>query len=193
MNGIERVKLFALSCQLIESDLDKIEAQFSIDLGRDQSNVPDIDEEYYPQIEALFRQEAALMAKHYELFYSLERTIRALVRDKMEAECGKNWWEEYVPDHIQTRVKENIQKEIDSGITLRSTEEIDYTTFGELGEIVRHNWGIFSDTFNSQKAFTKIMTTLNTLRSPIAHCSPLADDEVLRLRLAVRDWFRLME
>lgn len=37
------------------------------------------------------------------------------------------------------------------------------------------------------------MTMLNSLRGPIAHCSPLADDEVVRLRLAVRDWFRLME
>jgi hypothetical protein len=27
----------------------------------------------------------------------------------------------------------------------------------------------------------------------VAHCSPLAEDEVLRLKLSVRDWFRLME
>lgn len=26
-----------------------------------------------------------------------------------------------------------------------------------------------------------------------AHCSPLSQDEVVRLKLAVRDWFRLME
>jgi len=38
-----------------------------------------------------------------------------------------------------------------------------------------------------------VMGSLNTLRGPIAHCSPLAEDEALRLRLAVRDWFRLME
>ena len=37
------------------------------------------------------------------------------------------------------------------------------------------------------------MTSLNMLRGPIAHCCPLADDEVLRLQLTVKDWFRLME
>jgi len=37
------------------------------------------------------------------------------------------------------------------------------------------------------------MANLNTLRGPIAHCSPLAPDEVLRLQLTVRDWFRLQE
>jgi hypothetical protein len=39
----------------------------------------------------------------------------------------------------------------------------------------------------------KVMSTLNTLRGPIAHCSPLAQDEVVRLKPAVRAWFRLME
>jgi hypothetical protein len=37
------------------------------------------------------------------------------------------------------------------------------------------------------------MASLNTLRAPIAHCSPLGEDEVVRLQLAVRDWFRLQE
>jgi hypothetical protein len=37
------------------------------------------------------------------------------------------------------------------------------------------------------------MANLNMLRGPIAHCSPLAEDEVLRLQLTVRDWFRLGE
>ncbi len=41
-------------------------------------------------------------------------------------------------------------------------------------------------------AFTRIMTSLNMLRGPIAHCCPLADDEVVRLQLTVKDWFRLM-
>jgi hypothetical protein len=58
---------------------------------------------------------------------------------------------------------------------------------------VREEWEAFSDTFNNLKAFNKIMTNLNTLRGPIAHCSSLAPDEVLRLKLTVRDWFRLME
>ena len=37
------------------------------------------------------------------------------------------------------------------------------------------------------------MANLNTLRGPIAHCSMLAEDEIVRLRLSVRDWYRLME
>jgi len=86
-----------------------------------------------------------------------------------------------------------VRKEIDSGVTRRSLDNIDYTTFGELAEVIRGNWEVFGAIFMSPKAVTKIMTALNTVRGPIAHCSPLAEDEMLRLKLAVRDWFRQMD
>lgn len=46
---------------------------------------------------------------------------------------------------------------------------------------------------SSPKAVERVKAALNILRGPIAHCTPLAEDEVVRLRLTVRDWFRLME
>ena len=133
------------------------------------------------------------MASHYELFYCLEKFARALVSEKLEAEHGATWWDTIVPSNVKENVKKNIQRELDSGITVRSTREIDYTTFGELGEIVRANWQSFGDTFNNEKAFSRVMNNLNILRGPIAHCSPLAPDEVVRLGLTLKDWFRLME
>jgi hypothetical protein len=77
-------------------------------------------------------------------------------------------------------------------MTVRSSDPIDFTTFGELGEIIKSNWDVFGAMFNSIRALEKVLANLNTLRGPIAHCSPLAEDEVLRLQLSVRDWFRLM-
>ena len=103
------------------------------------------------------------------------------------------WWATAVPQTVRENVRVNMQRERDSAVTQRSEREIDYTTFGELGDIVRQNWQTFSDTFNTEKAFTRVMNNLNVLRGPIAHCSPLAPDEVVRLKLTVRDWFRLME
>lgn len=76
---------------------------------------------------------------------------------------------------------------------MRSIRDIDYTKFCELGEIVRANWRMFSNIFNGKKAFTKISGSLDLLRGPITHCSPLAEDEIARLRLTLKDWFRLME
>ena len=193
MNKADTIRLFRMTQEMIESDLDKVEKGFKIDLGRDLQATPGKDDEYYPQFTEAVRQEASVMAQHYEVFYCLEQSIRDLVRDKLASEVGLTWWDTAVPEPVKTNVDANITRERDSGVTMRSTEKIDYTTFGELGEIVRANWTAFGDTFNSQKAFTKIMTNLNVLRGPIAHCCPLAEDEALRLRLTVRDWFRLME
>lgn len=78
-------------------------------------------------------------------------------------------------------------------MTRRSLDELDYTSFGELSVIITSNWDIFGALFSSKKAVEKVMSSLNSLRGPIAHCSPFAEDEVLRLQLTVRDWFRLME
>jgi len=190
MNAEDKIKLFGMSHSLVERDLDKVEQKFKLELQREV--IEEKDEVYYPQFTQLFRQEAAGMGKHYELFYCLEKSIRRLIADTLESTHGENWWETKVPENIKNNVKDNIQKEIDSGVTLRSEDEIDYTTFGELGEIVRTNWSSFP-MFSSQKAFSKIMTSLNTLRSPIAHCCILAEDEVVRLKLTVKDWFRLSE
>src|SRR5262245_58833090 len=81
----------------------------------------------------------------------------------------------------------------DRRLTRRSSSELDYTTFGELNVLIGENWAIFGGSLSSRSAVNKVMASLNSLRGPVAHCSPLAEDEVLRLQLAVRDWFRLME
>lgn len=70
------------------------------------------------------------------------------------------------------------------------TTPLDYTNFGELGQIIVQNWEVFDQTFTSKRAVERVMASLNTLRGPIAHCSPLAEDEIVRLRLSVRDWYR---
>ena len=189
------VRLFGMANQMAEHDLNRIEKQFKVDLHRNHVSRVDADQEYYPQIEASIRSEAAEMAPHYEIFYSLEKTIRGLIADTLEAKEGDDWWESgrIKPEKIKADSEDRRQREIDTGATPRSTEAIDFTTFGELGEIIKANWDLFGSLFSSKKAVERVMANLNTLRGPVAHCSPLAEDEVVRLELSVRDWFRLME
>jgi hypothetical protein len=98
-----------------------------------------------------------------------------------------------VPEEVKREVAKRRKKETEAGVTRRSDDPIDFTTFGELSEIIKSNWDLFGAIFSDIKAVQSVMSRLNTLRGPVAHCVPLAEDEVLRLRLSVRDWFRLME
>jgi hypothetical protein len=185
------IKLFGITNQIAEFDLDRVEGKLQIDLGRKKNKI-EKDNIYYPQFELEIRTEARNMSKHYEIFYCLEKSIRDLICTTLET-SGDNWWEEKAPPIVKDEVKKRIQKEKDSGVTLRSNEPIDFTTFGELGEIIKSNWNIFQTIFKSMKAVENVMSQLNTLRGPIAHCSKLAEDEELRLQISVRAWFRLME
>jgi Swt1-like HEPN len=193
-NQLERIKAFGMTAQMVRDDLGKLSEIHSIDLLGVENKEP-VESIYYPQFDSKVRAEAADMAKHYEVFYSLETSIRKLVSTTIEdAEKSEDWWESArVPPNIKTEVAARTQKELDAGVSRRSHNELDYTTFGELGVIISSNWDLFGGIFNSKKAVEKVMASLNALRNPIAHCTPLAEDEQLRLQLTLRDWFRLME
>jgi hypothetical protein len=196
LNSDELLKLFGVSNQLAEHDLDRVEKEIGYDLGRGHTSVIEADDDYYPQIESEIRKQAAEMAPHYEVFYSLENTIRRQIIDTLSA-VDKNWWDDpqyqYVQQQIKTECENRRKKELDMGLTARSDEYLDYSTFGELSEIIKKNWAHFSQIFTSVKAVERVMGLLNSIRGPIAHCSPLAEDEIARLKLAVKDWFRIQE
>lgn len=191
---LEKIKSFGMTNQIVTEEIQSIGAQFSHDFGHLPKIIEAVEKAYYPQFTAAVRAEAASMSSHYETFYCLEKTIRALVADSLEAVAGEEWWQsQKVPANIKAEVAVRLQKELDSGVTQRSADELDYTTFGELSAIINSNWDVFGGLFDSRKAVEKVMASLNTLRGPIAHCSALAEDEIVRLQLTVRDWFRLME
>ena len=188
------VKLFGLNNLSIEADVRRVEREFNVDFGhRDKGETAKLDAKYYPQFAERLRDEASNMAVHYTVFYCLENSIRELISERLTDEYGENWWDTNVPDFVKNNAKRNKDKEDSTGITPRSVDLIDYSNFGELGEIIKANWDIFGDTFNDIKAVERILGNLNTLRAPIAHCKALAEDEILRLHLGLRDWFRQME
>ncbi len=127
----EQIKLFGISNQLLEHDLDRVERELGIDLGRSHEKTLEKDQDYYPQLDRAVRQEAARMSKHYEIFYSLERSIRTLIADTLEAaEPSNDWWESgRIPQQIKSNAEAQMKREVDTGVTPRSPEPIDFTNF----------------------------------------------------------------
>jgi hypothetical protein len=133
------------------------------------------------------------MSEHYEVIYCLEQSIRKLITKTLEDAAGADWWTSgKVPPDVSQEVARRLKTEKESGITQRSTDLIDYTTFGELSVIISANWDLFKTVLTDPRAVARVLSNLNLLRNPVAHCSPMAADEVERLRLSVKDWFRLI-
>jgi hypothetical protein len=187
------LRLFGLNNLSIEADLRRIAQTQDVNIGRKTDQPEKVEQTYYPQFPERLRDEAAKMATHYAIFYCLENSIRELVAQRLEEVHGANWWDVAVPEVVRKNAEGNRKKELSTGTTPRSDELIDYSNFGELGEMIKTNWNIFGDMFRDIRGLERVLGNLNTLRAPIAHCKSLAEDEVVRLHLSLRDWFRQME
>ena len=183
MRAEDTIKLFGLNNLAIESEIQQIEREHDIDLGHRENQEQRQDQTYYPQFSERLRVEASRMSTNYAIFYCLENGIREIIVQRLEEQHGNDWWNLTVPESVRKNAEKNWKKELASGVTPRSRELIDFTNFGELGEIIKANWEIFGDMFRDVRAVEKVLATLNTLRAPIAHCKALAEDEELRLQL----------
>lgn len=193
MNTNHKLELFLLKCAPIRAELDSILSSHDPALGAEEAGraADEIMKEYSAQIGLDLRRQAGRMAEYYRIFYMLENFIRDFVNTVMTEAVGEDWWDTEVPDNIKDAARRSRERELHSGVTPRSDENIQYITFGELMGIMSANWSHFAGIFPSPKGLENVMGRLNTLRGPIMHCGELAEDEVLRLKLSVRDWFNL--
>jgi len=190
----DRIELFMLKCPVIEGELRRQLIEHN--RGATLVKISDIDtglDQYIKQFDLSIRNNASKMAQYYEIFYMLENDIRQLIADTLEAAHGPNWWDLRVPQGPKDEAKKNREREEQAGVTARSEDEIDYITFGQLQEIIRSNWDDFAGIMSNQSAVIRVLSGLNMLRGTIAHCGTLAEDEVERLKLAIKDWFRVLE
>lgn len=82
-------------------------------------------------------------------------------------------------------------KEKDTPISIRSDDPLSYTNFGELIDILNANGSDFFDTIRSQRAMQQVLIQFNSIRNVIAYSNDLSEDEIVRLKLLIKDWFRI--
>lgn len=189
----DSIRSFGMSGLLICDELRQIEQSFGIELHHSPKTEAASAVAYYPQFEQSVRREAAEMSENYEVFYCLEQAVRKLITETLEEAEGTDWWNStrILPD-IKADVASLARRERDNGVTPRSDNMIDYTTFGQLSVMITSNWDLFEPTLKSKRGVDRVMANLNLIRGPIAHCCPMQEDEEDRLKLAVKDWFRMI-
>ena len=196
MNNVQ-LELFFLKAAVITRELNSVISRENVIATRGALEVQadSLVADYLRQVDYRTVTDAQRMGEFYRLFYILENDIRDLVEEALEDSKGEKWWVEAVPPFVQDNAKKNSDREAAEGLPPRSERALDYTTFGELGEIIKENWDIFSGMFSnaSRNRVLRVINRLNLVRGPIAHCNLLPEEEAIRLKLAVRDWYKLME
>ena len=197
MTNIAQIERFTLKCGAIDADLSAILATSGAGNIRSplEEATDTLVKRHLSGANSKTEANADRMAEFYKLFYILENEIREFISAILEESVGINWWDELVPEEVKKYALTNRLRESKEGLPPRSKNLIDYTTFGHLGEIMKANWETFAGIFPSAQIerMEKVLSRLGLARGPIAHCGYLPEDEVVRLKLAIRDWFALME
>lgn len=197
MSDNNSIRLFTLNCASLAAAVEQSQrgSRFSSDETEVEKAVDRLIAEYIVQFDDDIRASAQKMSEYYRIFYMLENFVRRFVEETMVEFFGDDWWDQVVPEIVRKRAAEMRTKEINEALTPRSARQLDYITFGDLGEIIKSNWKAFAGVFSQSSivAVEKLIARLNLLRGPIAHCGILSETEVVRLKLTVRDWFQVME
>jgi hypothetical protein len=194
MNSTDLVELYVLKCASLKIALDQVLEKHVTVPARNRIERENMVAPFVAQFPMEVRKDAEDMAEYYKLFFMIENDMRRFIDENLaEIHGGPNWWNDKAPNSAKEEYKQNLQREQDAGVSARSDNPLDYISFGQLGEIMRANWDVFGGVLSNQKALGRVMFSLNMLRGPIAHCGLLAEDEVERLKLSVKDWFRLLE
>lgn len=197
MSPLETIRLFLLQNAVITKGVRStfVDQRLVGARGSLEAQADSLVENYLRQVDLQTIADADRMSEFYKLFYALENDIRDLLEQTLVESIGLDWWDKSVPQVVRENAKKNADREASEGLPPRSDRLIDYTTFGELGEIIKDNWETFSGMFSnaSKNRVLRVLTRLNLARGPIAHCNFLPEEEAIRLKLAVRDWYKLME
>ncbi|MFI4935878.1 MAG: Swt1 family HEPN domain-containing protein [Caulobacterales bacterium] len=197
MNRERDIELFILKNAAITQSLRSVLVGQRIGNARGalEAQADSLVADYLRQVDFETLADAERMSEFYKLFYALENDMRDLIESTMFDSKGQNWWAATVPQVVRENVQKNYDREAAEGLPPRSDRLIDYTTFGELGEIVKDNWDTFSGMFSNatRNRVLRVINRLNLVRGPIAHCNFLPEEEAIRLKLAIRDWYKLME
>ncbi|MCC7506231.1 MAG: hypothetical protein IT259_13070 [Saprospiraceae bacterium] len=174
---------------MLETDLIELEEN-----GIDIQHIDTITRKEIVDTE-LFEQKilasARKMARFYVYYFAFENSIRSLISGRLEERYGVNWWEIKAPPGVKDNVKKNQLSELDTAMAIRSDDPLYYTNFGELIDIINANWEDFSDTIRSKKAMQSVISQFGKIRNVIAHSCELEEDDIVRLKLLIRDWFRI--
>ena len=197
MSTEREVELFVLKNAVITKELRATFTSNHVGNARGalEAQADSLVNEYLRQVDFETLADAERMSEFYKLFYALENDIRDLIEATMIDTKGTDWWQTAVPQFVRDNAQKNSDREAAEGLPPRSERMLDYTTFGELGEILKENWDVFSGMFSnaSRNRVLRVINRLNLVRGPIAHCNFLPEEEAIRLKLAVRDWYKLME
>ena len=140
------------------------------------------------------REQAAAMARVYELLYCLENSIRELIESTLkEAHGPQDWWVQ----GIDATIRKAAEKRADDDAKARwhgprGDSFLSYVDFPQYADIIQNEWALFEPIVGDKAWVTAYFAELNRTRRALAHTGRLTVADVERMDVRVRDWLRVV-
>jgi hypothetical protein len=135
------------------------------------------------------RAQALQMTRLYALLYCFENSVRQLIRERLEEKDAADWWDKLVPKSVREQAAKRQQTaQTNSWLEGEKGHPLQFVDFGDLSNIILHNWEDFSDLVPSQHWIKQRMDELEQARNFIAHSRLLLPAEFQRIESYIADW-----
>jgi len=127
----------------------------------------------------------------YAAIAAFENGVRELVSKTLMEKFQADWWEQGVSNGIRERAQKRIEDEQHAKWhAQRGQDPINYTTFGDLKNIMQNNWDAFEDLVGSLQWAAGIFDVIERSRNVIMHSGSLEREDIERLGVNIRDWVK---
>lgn len=134
---------------------------------------------------------ARKMSLVYTAICAFENAIRKFIENKFRDENISDWWVQNVNAGVRNRAEDRKKSENNvRWLTPRGSSMIYYTEFGDLISIMcsDKNWKYFEVHIKDKEWAKAIITTLEKSRNIIMHGGELAQIDIERVGMFIRDW-----
>jgi len=108
----------------------------------------------------------------------------------MSEKHGAAWWGK-VPERIRKTSKSRMEEDAKfrrHGV--RESTEINYFDFGDLSSIIVTSWDVFEDLLGNIEWAKATLNSLGRSRNMVMHGGSVAEEDVERIGMNIRDWIR---
>ncbi len=127
----------------------------------------------------------------YTAIAAFENSVRTLVVKTLMEKFKEEWWEKGASNGIRERAQKRLEDEqLVRWHAQRGQDPINYTTFGDLKNVMQNNWDAFEDLIGSLPWASGIFDVVERSRNVIMHSGMLEREDIERLGVNIRGWVK---
>ena len=136
-------------------------------------------------------RQATETAEVYRLFFVFENYLREIIIRVLSKDGTEAWWDKIPPD-VQKEILDNAEtEEMKSWMALGSRDKSALMTYPQMLRVIDENWKNYFADLLRDKALIQESRHITHLRNTVCHMSTISDEEILRIKQVMRDWFRI--